>query len=283
MSTISNRRSTWYLINIKARREQTTEHYVRTFRRLFEEDPLICFPRGGKSGSLKNITFSELLDENRNPKWIQIELLSYTIVDSEAFYNKSRQENVIIENWNDDIVANKKETDLYFIPSVHTLAVRCNSEISFKNVVFYLAKALNIIEPEMYDIDVIKERDVLDRILNAYAIAHIYANISYSNPGHSDGFAAAFDTKLREMNANRIEIIATGSKQNPLNSDDDGILKTIVNLSEHNGYVKAKIMPTENSKFENIDSNEHPRKLIIPQIINNICTTIYNAIRGIYN
>lgn len=63
MDRVLNRQTTWYLINIKARREQTAEHYVQVFRSLYEQDPLVGFPRGGKSGSLKYVTFSNLLDE----------------------------------------------------------------------------------------------------------------------------------------------------------------------------------------------------------------------------
>ena len=281
MDRVSNRQTTWYLINIKARRDQTTEHYVQAFRNLYEQDPLISFPRSGKSGSLKYATFSNLLDENNTPKWIQIGLLSYTIIDPEAFYNKRSRENVTMDNWNEDIVANKKETDLYFIPSVHTLVVRCNSDISLKNIVYYLSEALNQVEPETFDVDIIIERDILDRILNAHAVTHLYANISYSNPGHTRGFEAAFDRKLREMGASRIEFTATGSKDHPLSSEYDGMLQSVVNLSEQNGYVQATIQSTENAKFEKIDSSEHPRKLVVPQIVNDICSTIYNTIRSI--
>ena len=281
MDRVSNRQTTWYLINIKARREQTTEHYVQVFRNLYEQDPLVGFPRGGKSGSLKYVTYSNLLDENGNPNWIQIGLLSYTIIDPEAFYNKRSREDVTMDNWNEDIVANKKETDLYFIPSVHTLAVKCNSDINLKNIVFYLSEALNRVEPDTFDVDVIIERDILERILNAHVVTHLYANISYSNPGHTRGFEAAFDRKLREMGASRIEFTATGSKEYPLNSEDDGMLQSIVNLSEQNGYVQATIQSTENAKLEKIDSSEHPRKLVVPQIVNDVCSTIYNTIRGI--
>ncbi len=281
MDRVSNRQTTWYLINIKARREQTTEHYVQVFRSLYEQDPLVGFPRGGKSGSLKYVTFSNLLDENGNPNWIQIGLLSYTIIDPEAFYNKRSGEDVTMDDWNEDIVANKKETDLYFIPSVHTLAVKCNSDISLKNIVFYLSEALNRVEPDTFDVDVIIERDILERILNAHVVTHLYANISYSNPGHTHGFEAAFDRKLREMGASRIEFTAIGSKEHPLNSEDDGMLQSLVNLSEENGYVQATIQPTENAKLEKIDSSEHPRKLVVPQIVNDVCSTIYNTIRGI--
>ena len=111
-------------------------------------------------------------------------------IDPEAFYNKRSREDVTMDNWNEDIVANKKETDLYFIPSVHTLAVKCNSDISLKNIVFYLSEALNRVEPDTFDVDVIIERDILERILNAHVVTHLYANISYSNPGHTRGFEA---------------------------------------------------------------------------------------------
>ena len=275
-----NRRTTWFLVNIKAREEQTEEHYVRVFRRLYDEDPMIEFPRG-KSGSLKSIELSEIKDENDEPQWIQINLLSYTIIDPDAFYNRRNRENVYMEDWDNDIVANKKETEMYFIPSVHTLVVRCNAEISLKNVLRYFSTALNIIEPDMFDVDVIVQRDILERIINAHLVTHLYANISFSNPGHTHGFEAAFDDKLREMGAGRVEFIAKGSQEHPLNKNEDGMLQAIVNISERNGFVKATIQQTENSGLEKIDSSEHPRKLLIPQIINDIRTTIYNTIRSI--
>jgi hypothetical protein len=280
MDRVLNRRTTWFLVNIKAREEQTEEHYVRVFRRLYDEDPMIEFPRG-KSGSLKSIELSEIKDENDEPQWIQINLLSYTIIDPDAFYNRRNRENVYMEDWDNDIVANKKETEMYFIPSVHTLVVRCNAEISLKNVLRYFSTALNIIEPDMFDVDVIVQRDILERIINAHLVTHLYANISFSNPGHTHGFEAAFDDKLREMGAGRVEFIAKGSQEHPLNKNEDGMLQAIVNISERNGFVKATIQQTENSGLEKIDSSEHPRKLLIPQIINDIRTTIYNTIRSI--
>lgn len=283
MKRVANAHTSWYLVNVKARREQTTDHYIRVFNALGVEDPLISFPRGGKSGSLKYIKISNDLDNLGYYKWMELGLLSYTIINPEAFYNRRRREYVIIDNWNEDVVANKKEAIIYFIPSAHILAVRCNSKISLKNIVFYLSVALNRIEPEGFDVDTIKQRDVLERILTAHAITHLHANISYSNPGHSDGFYEAFDSKLRDMGASRVEIIASGSKDHPLNGEDDGMLQSIVNLSEHNGYVQATIQSTENGKLEKIDSNEHPRKMIISEIVNDINTTIYNTIRQLFN
>ena len=86
---------------------------------------------------------------------------------------------------------------------------------------------------------------------------------------------------LKAGEVNQIEFTATGSKDHPLNSEYDGMLQSVVNLSEQNGYVQATIQSTENAKFEKIDSSEHPRKLVVPQIVNDICSTIYNTIRSI--
>jgi len=281
MNRISNRQTTWHIVNIKARREQNTNHYVEAFKRLFEEDPLIELPRD-KSESLKSMTFSEELDRNSKPKWIKATLLYYNIIDPNAFYDRKNQKDVNIDDWNSDVVANKKEVELIFIPSVHTLVVKRNSPISLKNIITYLTEALNLIEPDTFDVSVVIERDVLDRILSAYAVYAIEANISYSNPGHTNGFISAFDSKLKNMQPNDFTIIAKGSKDHPLINETDGMLETIVDLSEREGTVKATIQSTANSPLVKIDSKDHPRILVVPQIINDVYSTLYNTIRTLF-
>ena len=61
------------------------------------------------------------------------------------------------------------------------------------------------------------------------------------------------------------------------------MLPAIVNMSERDGNIKATIQPTEGSKLEKIDSKYHPRVLIIPQIINDVSSTIYNTIRTLFS
>lgn len=277
---VTNRQTTWYLINIKARRNQTTQHYIDIFRRLQEEDPLVDFARGGNSASLKRMTISQTTDESSLPRLIELTLLQYTIIDKDAFYNRRSQEDISMEDWNDDIVANKREADLFFIPSVHHLAVRCNSKISLNNIVHYFSSTLNRIEPDAFDVDVVKDRNTLDRILTAHAITKIQANISYSNHGHTDEFTQAFlDEKMRETGASRVDMTLTGSREYPMNCNQGGIIKALVNLSEHNGSVKATIQATENGGLETIDTNAHPSKITIPQIVHSIGDTIYNFVR----
>lgn len=278
---IVRRQTTWYVINIKARRDQNTAHYVRAFRSLQEEDPLVDLSRN-RCESLKSVTFSEILDNDSAPHWIKVTLLAYTMIDPEAFYNRRSREDITMENWDSDVVANKKEAELIFIPSVHVLAIKKSSDITLNNVLKYLSEALNRIEPDGFDVSVIVERDILNRILTAHAIMRIEANVSYSNPSHTRGFQQTFETKLRGMGADKFSMIAQGTAEHPLVDEEDGMIQAVVNLAEQNGTVKATIQATENAKLENIDSNEHPRVIVVPQIINNIYSTLYNELRTIF-
>lgn len=282
MDRIPNRQTTWHLINITARREQNTNHYVEAFRELQTQDPMISLPRE-KCESLKSMVFSNSLDDNNQPKWVEMVLLSYTIIDPDKFYNRREQEDVNLDNWDSDVVANKKEAELFFIPSRHTLVVKRNSDIKLAYVVLYLSEALNRIEPETFDVNVIVERDFLDKILNAHAVFRIEANVSYSNPGHSDGFIATFDNKLKEMEPSDFTIIAKGTKDHPLINEEDGMLQSIVNMSERDGSIEATIQTTLGSNREKVNSKDHPKVLVIPQIINGISSTIYNTIKSMFS
>lgn len=276
----------WYLINIKARRNQTPQHYVDAFKELKKSDPLVHFPRGGKSASVGNIEFvnsNDSIFEEEIPQCIILKLLSYTIVDKKAFYNKQTREDLYIENWNDDIVANKKDADIYFIPSVHTAVVRRNSRITLNNVVCYLKEVLDRIEPEGFDVDVIIDRDALMRISKAHAITRIQANISYSN---HNGFANTFgtftkelDDKLREAESQRTEIIMQGSTKHPLKNEEGGILQSIMNISESNGYVTATVQENEGDRqLTKIDSRKFPKLQTIWLKSKEIWRDIYNTI-----
>lgn len=281
MTVVSNRITSWFLINIKARTDQQPSHYVQTLKNLEKEDPMVELRRE-KCISLKSIEFSPETDNNSICKWIKLKLISYTIIDTDSFYNKREKEDVHIDDWDNDIVANRKEAEVYFIPSVHTVAVKQNSQINIKHIVEYFSESLNRLEPETFDVNIITERDVLDQILNAYSIQKIEASILYSNPSSTNGFRGAFDSKLRAMNPSQFEIVAKGTKDNPLVNEEDGMINAIVDAAERDGNIIATIMPTEGAKLVRIDSREHPRKLRIPQIVHSIGASLYNAMINIF-
>lgn len=279
---IINRVTSWYVINVKARRNQTPNHYVNAWKAIREKDPLVEIPHtANRMVSVKRILFSNDIDENGTPTWIMTNLVAYTIINPNEFYNRRTKEKLQMK-WDDDIAANMKETELFFIPSVHKIAVRKSSDITLNYLLHYLQNALDSIEPECFDIDVVKDHDELEKILTAHSILSIEAEVSYSNPGNTGGFQEIFEEKARSSNLSSLWIRIRGSKDHPLNTENDGLVKAIVSLSEENGSVKAIINQTETSGPEVIDTKQHPFILRIPQMINNYCTTIYNEFRTRY-
>lgn len=83
---------------------------------------------------------------------------------------------------------------------------------------------------------------------------------------------------MHTLNPNRFSLAAVGTEENPLIINDDGIIEAATRLAEENGSVKATIVESEGGKRERVDSKDYPRILIIPQIVNGICSTVYHAI-----
>ena len=283
MERVINRQTTWYVINIKARRNQTPQHYVDVWNLINERDPLIELPKTtNRFASIRTMSFSQQCDSDNIPQYIETKLVAYTLIDPDKFYNRRTKEDMAID-WNTDIAANKEESVLIFVPSVHTLVVKKNSEITINYILTYLQGALDIIEPKGFDVDIIKDRETLDQILSAHALISIDAHISFSNHGHSEGFQEIFENKIKDANPDILDIKISGTQERPLCcGEEDGLVQSIINISESNGSVKAVVQRDENTGLEVIDTEDHPFILKIPQIINDICSTLYNELRTRY-
>ena len=275
---VVNRVTTWFVINIKARSNQTSSHYVNAFESIETQDPLVEMERrSNRFVSIKSVSKSNIQTTEGLPQWMVINLVAYTMIDPNAFYNRRSKEDVEMP-WDDDVVANKKEAQLVFIPSVHKIAVRKNSDITLNYILQYLKGALETVEKEEFDVDTVKDRDTLERILTAEKLIFMHAHISFSNPGHGKYFKKLLDAKLREMNPSSVDIELQGTEERPLNRDDDGLVQALVDLSEENGCVQATIQNGTHIGREHIDTKDHPLVLPVRQIVNDICSTIYNVL-----
>lgn len=273
-----SRRSAWYAINVKARRNQTSQHYVDAIQLIQSMDPLVHL-RADRYMSVRSIQYSEIRDNENIPNWIKITLSAYTILNSEDFYNRRSKEDVEVY-LDPDIVANKKETELIFVPSVHTLALRKYGDLSLNSVVTFLTNALTQVEGEgSFDVDIIKDKDVLNRIISSYKIISFKAQISYSNPGHTSGFRAQFEDKTRELGGNKLEVNAYGSKDNPLQKEPDGLIQSLVEMSEENGTIEATVQETAGSALKKIDTSHHPLVFSVFHNPQEIVSIIYNELK----
>lgn len=194
-------RTKWNLINIKARTNQTPLHYYEALLNLQKEDPLV-FVSEDKALSLMGIGERNAINPNtETPDWIVLKIMSYVIVDPTGFYDRREHQKLNIE-WNDDWVSNKKETEVLFCFDNHTLAVRKRSDIPLNRIREYFSKALESIEPETFDVDIISDEDVINRIKTAYSIIKLEADISFGNGGHAKGFRGVLETRLRKPTPN---------------------------------------------------------------------------------
>lgn len=280
---VDNRITTWHVINIKAHSNQTPSHYVNAFESIETQDPLIEMEkRANRFVSIRSVSRSNIQTIEGCPQWMVINLVAYTMIDPNAFYNRRSKEDVEMP-WDDDVVANKKEAQLIFIPSVHKIAVKRNSDITLNYILQYLKGALESVEPEGFDVDTVKDRDTLERILTAEKLISLNAHISFSNPGRGEMFKKLLDKKLREMNPSSVDIALQGSEERPLNRDNDGLVQAIVDISEENGSVQATIQNGSRIGRERIDTEDHPLVLQVCQIINDVCSTIYNVLNTRFN
>lgn len=280
---VDNRMTTWHVINVKAHSNQTPSHYMSAFERIETLDPLIEMEkRTNRYVSIRSVSKGYSQTNKEHLMWMAINLVAYTMIDPSAFYNRRSKEDVEMP-WNNDVVANKKEAQLIIIPSVHKIAVRKNADITLNYILQYLKGALESVEPEEFDVDTVKDRDTLERILSAEKLISLSAHISFSNPGRGNMFKKLLDVKLREMNPSSVDIVLQGSEERPLNRDNDGLVQAIVNISEENGSIKATIQNGSYIGRERIDTDDHPLVLQVCQIVNDVCSTIYNVLRTRFN
>lgn len=277
---IYNKPTSWYVVNLKARANQCPRHYADAIREVNKQDPLVEV-RGNKCISIHSMEECNILDNDGLPQWIKLVITHYTIVDPSAFYNIREHKDVKMD-WDKDIVANKKEAELLIIPSVHKVIVKKSTKISLNNIVTYLKGSLDCVEEETFDVTIVLEHDFIQRIVSAHSVISFDAHISFSNPGHSSGFAKVFEDKVKGMNPNSLDIAAKGSVKNPLNKEKDGLIHAACTLAEENGTIDAKIKDTETSKPVAVSSAKYPRVLRLSHYVNDIVSTVYNEVRTIF-
>lgn len=271
----------WYVVNIKARTDQTTKHYYDSLMRLKENDPMIRI-NGDKYISIMGITNGNPINPNTGtPDWVVIKLISYILVDPNGFYNKKEKQQVSLE-WNEDVVSNKKEEELLFSFFNHTLAVKKSSKITLNHIVKFFKEALNKEEPDTYDVDIIANREVIDRIKNAHSLLKIEANISFSNPGHAPNFPGLFDTELNAAHPISFSATLTGNENTPIGKRPNGLVDALVNAAERDGTVKAKIKESAGGETISIDTGDHPRIVEVEGEKGSNMANVWNKIRSLF-
>ena len=254
------RKGKWAVINIKARHNQHPAHYVNAICEIPRTKHAYEYTNG-KYLELVHVEVSELKETDESPVYLVLKIIKYERIEG-AFYDRDSEEDYPM-NLPPNVFANKQEAEAYFIPSIHKLLIKSGECVKSSCLIEMLTECLNVVERGEFDIDTVKDRAAIERIINAHCILSIEADISYSNPGNFDEFLDIFDTKLRESETARAKFALEGSEQRPLQSGENSLIEAIAQLSEENGTLKAKVKESEDDRATIIDTSEHPRVLEI--------------------
>lgn len=274
-------RTKWNLINIKARTNQTPFHYYSALKRLQEEDPLVLISED-KAISIMSFGEKNAINPMTNtPDWMVLKLMSYVIVDPKSFYDKKERQKLNLE-WSDDWVSNKKETEVLFCFTNHTLAIRKYSPIRLFKIKEYFQKGLEAIEPDTFDVDIITDEGIIHQIKSAYSILKIEADISFGNGGNAKGFRGLFADKVKDINPKTLKMKLEGTKSLPMLNSKDSLLDAIISCAERDGEVTATIQDNPDSPFEKIDTSKHPREVNVEGDRDSFWINVWNHIRSLF-
>lgn len=188
--------------------------------------------------------------------------------------------------WDSDIVANFKSDEVVFFPSKHIVAVKASSKIKYTQVCKYFEEALNVIEPDGFDVTICIDRHFIESIRDAFEIINIKAEISFSNPTFTrdyENFQSLLDAKMRETNPEKVDLNIYGSKTSPLNVTENGLVNAALNIAENNGTVTAIIKQDVSSFYETVNSKDHPKRLFLEATSGNLFGHLFNAIAELFH
>ena len=271
------RKGKWSVINIKARHNQHPAHYVDAICKIPSTKHAYENTKG-KYLELVHVEASEWKEADEAPVYLILKIIKYERIEGD-FYDRDSGTDIPAK-FPPNIFANKQEAEAYFIPSIHKLVVKSSECIKSSLLVKMLTECLNTVEREGFDVDTVKDRAAIERIINAHCILSIEADVSYSNPGNFDGFQALLDTKLKESNTRRAKFALEGSEQRPLQGGENSLIEAIAQLSEENGTLKAKIKEEADGRTTFIDTSEHPRVLEIEK--SNSLLELVNRVKNFF-
>lgn len=184
---------------------------------------------------------------------------SYTVIDGNDWINL---DNMQIENINlpQNMFPNLRESQYFFIPEAHRLAIVNKNSISIRRVEKFLNEAIRqvIAADEDYEVCIEQADDAFTRITRAEAVKKLLIDISYSNADTGSDAYAFMDQQIRESDMKRLKMEATPNHNGDIKTDSllvSGALK----VAQSNGYAQATII--ENGNRIKIDTKEHPRTL----------------------
>lgn len=282
-SSVKLRGKTMQVLNIVLLHNQMSESYIDLFKRLVQEDYMI---------RLRGENFIELLDFKKMASWDMYEgtIVTYTGIRKNAWFNQ-RSKEIETHESGEDLFANTKKANFYFIPQRHKLCLLSGSEITIQNIKKFIdAACLRLLGAEQVHTNYVTSKDEIEDAYKDLNINRVRLTINYSNKDYTEGFAETFDNLAKDGNVALINMDITSADQENLNMSKGGMVDSLLNIATTLGNGSAdiagyQIIPPKKKgkkakrKNRRIRTSDYIEKIKIGfNSLQDIPTVVYNEI-----
>lgn len=95
------------------------------------------------------------------------------------------------------------------------------------------------LDSDEYQINTEKDREVIERIINATALSKLHVRVSYSNNDNMKGWKAIIDQQLRKSRSKTASLDLSATKKSPIDVTQSEMVTGFIELSASNGYAEA--------------------------------------------
>lgn len=172
-----------------------------------------------------------------------------------------------------------KTWEYYFFPKYHRL-VFLDKETSGSQILDFLDRALNVfLDKDDYQVNTEKDRELIDRIINAKSLSKLKVVISYSNNDNNKGWKKLIDDQLKKSKPKTAILDLSGSKKVPIDVTQSDMVTGFVELSASNGYAEASEID-EKGAIHRIQTIDHPMVKVV-EFIDNPISALKEMIQSI--
>lgn len=250
----------YYGLNIKLQSDERKgeDVYYSLLKSIFDQD------LHEKIGAERAMTFktqftSNFLFKERRHKVLHGQLVRYTILDEDHWYNTKTKE---FEKYDtpDDIFPNGFETHYIFIPAAHRFYFAVNQKVSIVSVETFITKALKKIigVREEIRVNLIQSNDTFDEIIFAKQLKSLRVSVSYTNDDIGKEAMELMDNFLKDAQIGEAEAVFKPDQHGNLNTDS-AMVRGFLEVAKENGEAEATIVK-EDGKQKKIVTKNYPEK-----------------------
>lgn len=230
---------------------QRPELYVELFKKIHSDK--ITINTYGQRGTRLRTQF-ESIEGDSHILYGNISNSLFVDPDADALNNETNE--IVPNKIDENLSLDPRDWAYFFFADFHRFVFFDSSSES--QIVEFLTRAIgNYYDQGQYSVNVEKDRDKIQEIMNIPSLTKLEATISYSNNANNDGWAGAIDSELRESETRKADFTFSGTKKNPFFIKMNSMLHGILKLTESHGNAFASGYDND-GVVQKIDTKDHP-------------------------